>query len=791
MTTGRSKEFGTLLLVSLSAAALTAARVESSTSLAWMLGTSTFFIAVPWFVWAGLRTRLAGFLEFLFPTMCILWTFFPLAAEVILRKVGIGEAPEMTRLVCLQNTALLIGAFSHRARFQQVACLFAGFLALFATATGTTPAVYVLAGLFGVLLLWWLMARYWERVQQTVAAGQTDRCLPLRSSVMGGVVLVSALMLVLLGSTSASTYVIRGFMPSSGGDRWSDEFARAGVGDGDAMVAAKEKAMSFGPVESELFLDSEMPTLYDMFNDSYGEPPKPKKKQERNIGLAPGEVQETEQRTAKTERSGREFSVLRRQVERKQEALDDRPAAAMIYVAGRTPLHLALERYDAFDGRDWTHSGTRYVNPPIRLEENSGKPWARYLSIGASPFHRGLERHAAKIINLKTNRFPSPPQLTAIHVDKIDRPEFFGWTDDSVAHMPVREQIPQLTVVHLISQGLNLEPLRVYDFTDRFPRADRVRKQGKQSAVETDAEIVARHTESSVNRDLLSRTVAEWTDNVPRGWRQVEAVVQRLRESFRLDRQATAPENCADVVSHFLTERRGPAYLFATTAAVGLRGLGYPTRLVTGFYARRDRFDRRAGQTAVLAEDVHVWAEVYIGGNTWVAIEPTPGYEHPAENLTWRQWATAWAFGVFGWCRQHVIVLLAVAAGLVVAVKTRRDWLAFLGSVICGLLGMQSVEARLRWTIRLISWRAWLVGCQRPSQKTITAWYSPLMRAGDVETQRSVRRFFLWSERLLYSESAIDPEDRHDIAHACRAAVAVGHHRRLRTCSGANSSKPS
>ena len=791
MTTGRSKEFGTLLLVSLSAASLTAARVEASTSLTWLLGTAVFFIAVPWFVWAGLRTQLAGWLEFLFPTMCILWTSLPLATEFALRKVGIGEAPEMTRLVCLQNATLLIGAFSHHSRFQQVACLFAGFLALFATATGTTPAVYALAGFFGVLLLWWLMARYWERVQQTVAAGQTDRCLPLRSSVMGGVVLVSALMLVLLGSTSASTYVIRGFMPSSGGDRWSDEFARAGVGDGDAMVAAKEKAMSFGPVESELFLDSEMPTLYDMFNDSYGEPPKPKNKQERNIGLAPSEVQETHQRISKTERSGREFSVLRRQVQGKQQVLDGRPAAAMIYVAGRTPLHLALERFDAFDGGDWTHSGQRDAHPPIRLEENSGKPWARYLSIGASPLHRGLERHAVKIINLKTNRYPSPPQLTAVHIDKVDQSDFFGWTNDAVAYMAARAQIPQLTVVHVISQGLNLESLRFHDFTARFPRADQEGKPGKQSAVESHPEKVARYTESSASNDLLARTVAEWTDGVPRGWRQVEAVVQRLRQDFAVDRQSTAPANCTDVISHFLTERRGPDYLFATTAAVGLRDVGYPTRLVTGFYVRRDRFDRRARQTPVVAADVHVWAEVYVGGNTWVAIEPTPGYEHPAERMTWRQWAMAWTVGFFSWCRQHVIALMAVAGGLMVAFKTRSDWLAFLGRVICGLLGMQSAQARLRWTIRLIRWRAWLVGCQRPSQKTITSWYLPLMRTGDVETQRWVQRFFLWSERLLYSEKTIDSEDHADVVQACRAAVAVGHHRRMRTCLGVNSSKPS
>ena len=100
-----------------------------------------------------------------------------------------------------------------------------------------------------------------------------------------------------------------------------------------------------------------MPTLYDMFNDMYGELPKPQKEQERNIGLAPSEVKETEQRIARTERSGREFSAVRRKIERKPQPLDDRKSPAMLYVVGRVPLHLALERFDAFDGREWTHSG--------------------------------------------------------------------------------------------------------------------------------------------------------------------------------------------------------------------------------------------------------------------------------------------------------------------------------------------------------------------------------------------------------------------------------------------------
>lgn len=63
------------------------------------------------------------------------------------------------------------------------------------------------------------------------------------------------------------------------------------------------------------------------------------------------------------------------------------------------------------------------------------------------------------------------------------------------------------------------------------------------------------------------------------------------------------------IVAFVLSERRGPDYLFASAAAVMLRSLEYPTRLVRGFYASPERFDPESGQTAVLKEDVHFWTQ--------------------------------------------------------------------------------------------------------------------------------------------------------------------------------------
>ena len=220
---------------------------------------------------------------------------------------------------------------------------------------------------------------------------------------------------------------------------------------------------------------------------------------------------------------------------------------------------------------------------------------------------------------------PSPPHLTAVHIHRLDKIHFFGWTSDSVIHMPIRKQIPQLSVVRLRSQGVNLQQLRQADFTTGFPRPDLLRLH--EHSFDSEAMSIAQHLKLPANLESATAVARQWTRGIPRGWLQVEEIVRRLRTEFTLDMDALAPETCNDVVSHFLEAGRGPDYMFAATAAMQLRKLGYPTRLVAGFYARPERFDQRARQTEVLAEDVHMWAEVYVGDHAWVPIEPTPGYD--------------------------------------------------------------------------------------------------------------------------------------------------------------------
>ena len=81
---------------------------------------------------------------------------------------------------------------------------------------------------------------------------------------------------------------------------------------------------------------------------------------------------------------------------------------------------------------------------------------------------------------------------------------------------------------------------------------------------------------------------------VPEGWSQVEAVIAAIRRGYAHDRAATIPPDCTDVVAEFLLRsHQGPDYLFASSAAVLLRSLGYPTRVVSGLYATPEMYDPR------------------------------------------------------------------------------------------------------------------------------------------------------------------------------------------------------
>ena len=149
--------------------------------------------------------------------------------------------------------------------------------------------------------------------------------------------------------------------------------------------------------------------------------------------------------------------------------------------------------------------------------------------------------------------------------------------------------------------------------------------------------------------------------------------------------------------------RRGPSYLFASAAAVMLRSLGYPTRMVSGFYADPARYNARARHTPVFRDDAHFWPEVHLGGRTWVAVEPTPGHELLGPPLSWSESISAALGTVSIWAWDHTLALVLMACSGVSVFFTCRLWLDFF-AMAAWRLAMCVVPASA-----VASWTVWLI----------------------------------------------------------------------------------
>ena len=489
-----------------------------------------------------------------------------------------------------------------------------------------------------------------------------------------------------------TTMALPGFMPTSGGTRWYDPFATDGVGDGDASVAGTENAQSFGAVDSGVFLDSEFDSLYDVFNETYGKPIK-RKKFNRAVPLASQETRPDQQRRATAEKVGREFSLARQLPKRKRpRPLDDTRSSALFYLTGRTPLHLRQEVFDTFDGVAWTHGSQEEGPFLLSVDRLGGKPWMAASPPPDAGVYARAEVHRLQVVSLPGNRIPAPLALVRLHIDQVDRADFFRWSGDGVLCMD-RDGIPPLIAITLESAVLSPEKARQLVIEHHDPEVQRFLDLPPTAA-------------SSQLKDLAGT----WTAGLPRGWPQIEAIVSQLRKECVRDPQAVAPNDCSDVVADFLfRSKRGPDYVFASAACVLLRLSGYPARFVSGFYASPERFDARSRHTPVLPEDVHCWVEVDLGDalkrpnhRAWAAVEPTPGYEMLLPRRTWAERVATGFQSAWDSLTRHFVLAAIVAAFIAVAAFQRRMLVDAAATVAWRVGACGSPRGPVLWTVWLL-----------------------------------------------------------------------------------------
>jgi len=631
------------------------------------------------------------------------------------------DSLEVVMLLCLRNFVLALAGASVWPQYRCAAAGLSVFLAIFSLSMSSDQRVLFGLAMYALAGIWWLMTSYWEtlsgRLQASSSSGMPRRWLLVIPCAVLGVVLLTGL------NHGDATTALRGFMPTSGGTQWYDESARGGVNDGEALVAAEHTASSFGPVETDVFLDSEQPSLYDAFDEQYGEPFKPTSS-ERAVALPSSLLKETQQQMAEAKQAHREFSTLRQQPPQPS-SMGDTETDALFFVAGRTPLHLRVEEYDLFDGLTWYPAAEPQWKRPLTIEQREGKPWLQLDQSEPDPgIFAGVERHSLKTVALKGNRLPLPSHTAELHIDRVDQPGLFAWVQDRTLRLQ-RETVPSLIVIHTHSLVADQERLSQLS-EHRFHRS-----------TQNDAELVV---PKDYFHSQLVKLASRWGKGQPRGWAQISAVINHLRSGYRHD-----PEHVVDSASicptatFLLKDRRGPDYLFASAAAVLLRSLNYPTRLVSGFYAAPDKYDSLRRHTPVGREDVHFWCEVYVGTGVWLTVEPTPGYDVLQPRLTLWQQVRAACLAAWKWAGSHWLVLVSAPLLVIALVQSgvaRTVRIVSLDAIYTLIWKFRCRDSRslVRSTLWLMRRRCRLAGCERLHRETDREFFTRILRHVPVES---------------------------------------------------------
>lgn len=676
----------------------------------------------------------------------------PTISRFVVSAAG-GEAAaiEIVMMSTLGIGAIALAFCSPSPKNSALSVVCSGFLMLFTTAISDRVDAIYFAVVWVLICLWWMLANHWERLEVHLAQsvrrhhGMRVGMTTLGLAICGLAVMAS------VGRGPAARLIEIGVMPTSGGSKWTDPSARSGVGNGDAVVAAKENAISFGAVESELFLQSHQPSLFDLFDDVIGKPQRVRRS-EKAVSLPNQNKKNEKTKAVQSQKADAGFSTSR-QSKPKTQKEEERKTPTMLQWVGPPATHLALQRYDTYDGIDWTDSSDRSGPAPrlsgAMIRTAIGDRIWYFRPQPASPLLGPPRGDAVKVINLRSPRIAAPAMATGVQIADVDRDDFFGVTGDGSLHMPDRSSVPSLTVIRLVSHPIDGDELRaIGNLVARSPHA---------KAADGDSAGVA----------MAGQLAGQWTADATSDWQRVERVIERLREDFVFDRATSSVSE--DPLADFLKTRRGGDHLFATAATVMLQQLGFESRLATGFYAPKRATRWATSQVDVLAEDAHLWCEVKAAEGVWVPLEPTPGYEQPQLYRTLiRRFASA------------VWVTFLYALGFIVAIGilwySRRVWGEWMCRAIWRLSKPISERRRVALLVRLLDWRGKLAGTRRDVGVTPRRWAEQAamvaegVDGGDksASLQVAASRFFDVADAAFYGPSAAMP--RSWVADADRVA---------------------
>jgi hypothetical protein len=681
-------------------------------------------------------------------------TVAPFIVEPLRRRwTGTGYPLELQMVFALRNLGLGLAACAAWVLCLRLACVVSLFLMLFAVTMTDHPAVMILLGIYSATGSVWLMLVYWTGLRRFFVASDTAVTLEVQPgreqlpwlAVFVVVGLVGCVLGLIAVGPQRAACALGEWLPTSGGTGGYDPFARGGINDGDDEVRGNNPR-STGMVETDQFLDTPLPSLYDISNDLYGEPFKVMDR-ERAIPLdGQTKARESNKPPPDNQRPNREFPTARRGPKHPRDPTN-RAARALFEVEGRTPLHVRVTAFDAFDGVSWQEAPLS-VNACL-LDKDRDSFWMKVQQHQLAPVFAENEDHRFKITSSLGSLVPAPPHLIRFRVGRVNRANFFAWGPERILRMAERKT-PSGIIVE--TESRTVDPRKLGDL--QFP-SDRLRYSAVPANLHHDVSALAH----------------QWADGQPRGWPQITAIIQHLRTEYVHDSAAHTPEGCEDPLADFLLRaRRGADYQFATAAVVLLQVLGYPTRLVRGFYVAPEHYDAVTRHTPVVADDLHFWAEITLPSGDWLVVEPTPSYEVLRPAMPWSERVLAALLAVASWFQEHGVgVSVCLVSFAVVGWKR----LVLLDVVAVGLLRLfpgQSWQCRVRRVLWLLERRGRWAGRPRPASQTPSTWLRALLPAG-TDSHSDLKLLTLMAEWSAYAADPRPPWPVPTVQHVCRRVL--------------------
>lgn len=686
----------------------------------------------------------------------------PFATEPLRRDwTGDGYPLELQMVCGLRNVGLGLAACAGWLLCLRLACVVSLFLILFAAAMTNHPAVLVVLGLYTATGSVWLMLVYWAGLSTVfVAANKAvavevqpgGERVPWLGLAFLALALGGALALVVIGPRHAALSLGE-WLPTSGGTGETDPFARHGVGDGPEETAG-EDAKTAGMVETDRMIEDNKNSLIDAVSDMYGPPHKPPKDQERMVAAGLTTVIENHGRLPDNRRPSRDFDTARKGPKDAKKP-GSRTARGLFEVQGRTPLHVRVVAYEAYDAAENRWLEAR--KPGSHLFQAEGSDWMKLGHFRqVVGWYLCDVRHRLKVADLKSNLVPTPAMLTRFRINKVDRPEYYEWDYEGVLALTGRSRTPPGVVV--TTDCRTLDPRRLPEAA--FGAVGRY--NGAAPALTEVPDAI---------RPDIDRLAREWAGDEPRGWPQVAAVLTKLRTEYALDRDAAAPADHPGPVLWFLNEsQRGPDYLFATAAAMLLRSLGYPARVCLGYYASPDAYDPETAHTPVKSTDLHFWPEVRLQDSHWLVVEPTPGYDVLGPSLPLTERLLIAFATVAAWVWSHVIELTGLFLSLVVVWGCRRELIDALAVRLWAWFPGRTWREQVRGAVAILERRGRWAGKARPPRQTVLSWLREAVPT-PTDADEDLDRLTRMAEWAAYAPDALPPWSEAEVLAVCHRAL--------------------